>query len=268
MPRLRQIIFSACCLLTGCGYDSFEPLPPPTLDLPLPNCTIASVAAFYADRPCLINDNAIFDGYVTSSDRSGNFYRSFMLEDSSGAIEVAAGVSDLHNIYPVGQRVVIVADNLGLSSYNGVLQIGAGIDSWSLRVRSFASRVTLDRAIRRDTVNRPLPPAEVTIDRLTPRMCGRLVRIEALCIPPDTSLTWATGRRPNAAPQIGIHWLRTQSDSILVYTSGYASFADSLIPAGRMNITGILLRGRFGGISGGEHYALKMRDLNDVERCK
>lgn len=63
-------------------------------------------------------------GNVTTSDREGNFFRSFFIEDETGAVEIRAGLYDLHAVYRLGQQVTVVADSLTLGLTGGVLQLG------------------------------------------------------------------------------------------------------------------------------------------------
>lgn len=74
-------------------------------------------------------------GRITTSDRSGNFYKSFYIQDDANGpgIEIKVGRTSLHNDYKVGQTVYIFLDGLAVGEYGfkdgkyggqGTIQIG------------------------------------------------------------------------------------------------------------------------------------------------
>ncbi len=74
-------------------------------------------------------------GRITTSDRSGNFYKSFYIQDDANGpgIEIKVGRTSLHNDYKVGQMVYISLDGLSVGEYGfksgkyggqGTIQIG------------------------------------------------------------------------------------------------------------------------------------------------
>lgn len=74
-------------------------------------------------------------GRITTSDRSGNFYKSFYIQDDANGpgIEIKVGRTSLHNDYKVGQMVYISLDGLAVGEYGfkdgkyggqGTIQIG------------------------------------------------------------------------------------------------------------------------------------------------
>ena len=66
------------------GYDQPEEVPYPDIKA---NISIAAVKAMYVDKPVHIEKNLVIGGQVTSSDQSGNIYRSMYIQDATGAIE-------------------------------------------------------------------------------------------------------------------------------------------------------------------------------------
>ena len=104
---------AAALLAAGCGYDDFGEPHPADETAPLPNMSVATLRERCAVGPVAFSGSGVvLSGYVTTSDRADNFYRMLMLEDNSGAVEVCAGLYDLHNDYPVGCRLTLSADGL------------------------------------------------------------------------------------------------------------------------------------------------------------
>ena len=230
----------------------------------LPDADLALLREHFYGDPFVVQEDLTVGGYVVSDDRAGNFFRSFIIDDGSGAVEIRAGFYDLHAYCQRGRRIVIHARGLAVGMYNGVVQLGAGVNDWSAyRVEEFGSRVLLDRCMERDTLFREVPPLEPGIGGLEERYCGRLVRIAEVCRS-GGPVTWADTGAESGMPATGTVWFRDAAgDSVAVVTSGYASFAGDTVPAGRATLTGILMYGKFGGTR--EVFALKLRDGNDVE---
>ena len=116
---------AAALLAAGCGYDDFGEPHPADETAPLPNMSVATLRERCAVGPVAFSGSGVvLSGYVTTSDRADNFYRTLMLEDNSGAVEVCAGLYDLHNDYPVGCRLTLSADGLTAALDDGLLRIG------------------------------------------------------------------------------------------------------------------------------------------------
>lgn len=266
--RLKYWFIAVSAMLLGaCGYDKLEIGPEENDgDRTLPNLRIGDLRGFYKGKPLRVNRNIVVAGYVTATDRSRNFYRTFLIEDETGAVEIRAGLYDLHNIYHEGQRVVVRAEGLTLGADREVMQLGLAApagSSW--QTGYFGHRLVMDRYISRDSVVRVPDPLPVGLSGLSCDLCGRLVRIENLTA--DTpGESWGGGLSSVGTPQTGYRCFRdADGDSIYVETSGYASFADHAVPGGELSVTGILFRGkRFGN----DCYMLKFREENDVETSR
>lgn len=251
----------------SCGYDRFGELSPSVKEDVSANARLDLLMQKYSGAAYTVADDLVFAGWVTANDFSGNFFRTFIIQDRWGAVEIDAGFYDLHNEYPVGQRVVVRAKGLAAGQYNGVIQIGRTVNPYSsYRVESFSHPAVMGGYI---SVNGIEPgavnPETREISSLTASDCGKLLKIEDLLLHEDErGSTWAFPGDSTTDPQEGV---RTFSDSeeniVAVVTSGYAGFAGEYIPEGTVSLTGILMYGKFGASK--ERFALKLRDLKDVE---
>ena len=90
----------------GCDYDRFDPPEPHPADVPVPTMSIATLRSLYKGDPVSVTGkrSVVVSGNVTTSDREGNFFRSFFIEDETGAVEIRAGLYDLHAVYRLGSR--------------------------------------------------------------------------------------------------------------------------------------------------------------------
>lgn len=273
----RGIILLLGLCLFGCGYNRFDDYTPAEI-MPLPEKTtdIASLRLLYAGSRIDVTDDLVVVGRVTTSDRAGNFFRTFMIEDATGALEIRAGLYDMHRIYPVGTRVAVKLRGMSLGFDQSVLQAGARpLPSSYYSTEYLGNRAIVDRYVVRGGVGEPPVPAVTTIAALNEGMCGRLVRIEGLRLagatpgagdPGDIPVTWAIpSPGKGIAPSYGYRKFKDpKGDSLLVVSSGYAAFAAATIPSGGHTITGILSHGTVSGTYGRNVYMLRIRDLDDV----
>jgi hypothetical protein len=95
-------------------------------------------------RPVRIDSNIILSGVINADDRTGNFYKQLVLQDSTGGIRLRVNATGLYNDYPIGRRVFIKCKGLYLYNYLGTLELGSYIDT---PARSRASEAYLHTGI-------------------------------------------------------------------------------------------------------------------------
>ncbi len=256
---MKRLLTATLLLLlcTGCGEHDFEA----PADLPVsmaPTLTIAQLQARHRSGLLALTEDEVIGGVVTASDGSGNFYRSFIVEDATGALEVMAGLYDLHALYPEGRVVYVSLKGLTLGVSDGVYQLG--LDE-GYRAGYLNHPALLDRHIFRGGWNTDFRPAIVSIPQLTDNWTGRLVTIYGLTLNGAGTATWATpeGDSFTGYPlEKDVRATDPQGNRVYIYTSGYADFAGEAIPPGPLAITGIVLKED-------KNFRLKMREQRDVE---
>ena len=249
----------------SCDYDRFNAPNQKPNSVPVTTMDIAALRTFYQDDPVWVvgQRSVVVSGYVTTSDQAGNFYRSFFIEDETGAVEIRAGLYDLYATYRLGQQVTVVADSLTLGMTNGVLQLGLGSAAYETDYMNH--RVVVDKHLFRGERFEEVNPRPVKAGQLNEEWLGTLVRFDGVHLDGGVDTTWALPASLSASgvPQSAYLKFRDEkSDSIYVVTSGYASFAGETVPTEAVSVTGILMQGK---VNGKLVYQLKMRDLNDVE---
>ena len=94
----------------------------------------------YSTWGWVISEDLWLKGRITTSDRSGNFYKSLYIQDSPDGpgIEVKIGKNSLYNEYKLGQEIYINLDGLCVGEYGwksgdyygeGMVQIGVADES-------------------------------------------------------------------------------------------------------------------------------------------
>ena len=149
------------------GYDQPEEVPYPDIKA---NISIAAVKAMYVDKPVHIEKNLVIGGQVTSSDQSGNIYRSMYIQDATGAIEIKIGKSSLYNDYRPGQWVFVKLDGLTLGTYEGMLQIGLDDPSGEYETAYIDVQRMIDLHVFKGKIDTPVQPivlseSEILLDQ-------------------------------------------------------------------------------------------------------
>lgn len=255
MLRLKFVLLALS--LTSC-YDSFvtpdgseREVPPPS------NCDIADLHARYYGQTVPIREPIVVRGRVTSDDRAGNFYRTLVIQDRTGGIEIMAGPSDLHTSYPIGYSITVIAQGLALGERYGVLRIGLPPLAGDLLPDYIGPQALLDRHVIRGDGPQPVFPLPIRLSELSEKHCGMLVEIPGLTLQPDAEL-------PDGAPQCWAGYRLFTDDAgneLRTYTSDYARHAQISVPEGRVTLRGILQYGPAGSTAA--CYQLKMRDADD-----
>lgn len=256
MDRIARIARWAACLLllAGIGCDrACEPLAEAAATLPPATTSIAELRRLYPGKPVRIGEAIVVHGTVTTSDRAGNFYRSFAVEDDGAALEVVCGTDESHNRYPAGCRVALKLANTALGRSRGVLQLGLRPAAYGEGVEPFAAQTVLDGVVVRGAAAgvpaaRFLDPSE-----LNESLCGCLVTVAGMRYvrqEQEEDAVWSGYRR----------FENERGGCIYTYTSPYARFADDPLPRGAVALTGML---QYGKRPDGDGYMLKLRDETD-----
>ena len=137
------------------------------------NTTIAELKALYKGSAMKIDDDIIISGLITTSDVSGNIYRSFFIQDETGAIEVKIGKSSLYSDYKLGQRIWVKCEGLTLGNYGrrsnegeGMLQLGCEDPSGEYETAYIDIQYLINTHIFKGAVETPVAAEAMTEDQL------------------------------------------------------------------------------------------------------
>jgi hypothetical protein len=238
-------------LLAGCekSYDEPAERTPATMQ---PNMTIAQLKALYAGSPTTVNNpDAIVAGRVISTDKYGNFYRTFYIQDETGGIEIKTGKTTLYNSYKIGQEIYIKPHHLCLGAYGRMVSLGLPSPDTKYQNTWIDVPMLINSCIFAGEMQTPVAPVEIlsTADMTDARMGTWVILKNATYRRGSPAGLWAKKDDPNItddAAAYGEHvFTLSNGGDITVRTSGYAKFADTPLPfsAGtKVNITGVLTR--------------------------
>lgn len=163
--------------------------------------TIKELKAMYKDGPVKITDDLVIKGQVTTSDASGNFYKSFYIQDETGGIEIKVGKNGLYNDYLLGQTVYVDCEDLTLGMYGyksgnyggmGMAQLGFSDPSGSYETSYMEIPLLIDAHVLRGNPSElhPVTPAVITsasqlpnpktATQATSKLIGSMVTLKGL----------------------------------------------------------------------------------------
>jgi hypothetical protein len=126
-------------------------------------------------------------------DRTGNYYKTIVIQDSTGGIEIKFSNGYLYNRYPVGRKIYIRCKGLMLTDYNNLIQMVGG----TVEENGQFSEIGVTENQERDNfvrgfLGQPLTPKIVSVSQLNPSLVSTLITIEGVQFTKaDTAQTWA-----------------------------------------------------------------------------
>ena len=256
------VAISFMLLVVGCHNG--EDIALQSVTLPEATTTIAKLRSYASSHKAVtIQNQVVVKGRITSSDRSGNFYRSMTVEDATGGLELLIAQYNLDALYPEGLEVALVLQGCAMQCRYGVLQVGAPAPSYeSFGVCEIETRQRVDEVVVRSLDAEPIAPKRRRVGELKEDDCGTLVRIDSLVLVASTSVdTLASEGLDMACWQRYAMFRDSRGDTLVVYTSEYADYALTPIPLDSLSITGIVQYGQYP--SRGDYYQIKMRYAQD-----
>lgn len=251
-------MIAAILILIACNKKFDEP---PVYNGPdaKPNLSISALRSMHFNGNFeKIIDDYIIEGIVIADDRKDNFYKSIVVQDSTGGITIRMDGFGLYNDYPVGRKVFIKLKDLWLGDYGKMIQLGAGIDrSDSLYPELTGIPVPLfDRFLLKGSLQNTITPLPVTIDQLGDSLQSRLILLK------DMEFATADTGKPyaDAINKLSVNNIvkSCSGGSVYLRTSGFANFAAVKTPRG--NGTIIAVYSVFGTAK-----QLLIRDTSDVQ---
>ncbi len=243
--KLSKIISLTAVLLytatfTSCVKDEVDEPPAFGTDPAITvNKTIAQLKALYTGTFMQIDSNYVIKGVVVGDDHSGNFYKSIVIQDSTGGINIQLDQSGFYTSYKVGRNVFVKCRGLVLGDYNGLVQLGGYIDNSSPtpavgRIpQSLISNHLIGGAWNQPYATKIVYNFSTDLSNTADQ--NKLVRLEGVHFA-DPCLTWAdlVGQTSGNRDLIDAY-----GNTVTVRTSNFASFAAQLIPGSTGDVIGV-----------------------------
>ena len=201
----------------------------------------------------LIDKPMMIKGYITGNDISGNLYQQVALQDETGAILVDINAGGLHGYLPVGQEILIDLNGLYIGGYGKQAQIGGIYTNLKTGATSVGKmdRPTwqkhfklLDEADASNVEAEEFDLTKATDATYLEENAGKLMTIRKVKFnSANGKNVWAANdETTNQTLKNAITGQWISSNTVVVRTSGYARFANAILPDGAYDITGIFTR--------------------------
>ena len=262
----KLICFVVFLLMNSCEPEEFSiPLPEDSETSIVSNTKIDVIKSIllqsgdtYYQFP--VEDNAVFEGYVISSDETGNFYKSLIVQDKienpTCGIEILIDKSDLFTLYNPGRKVFIKLAGLTISQNNGNFFLGyLNLNQVVSIPESF-----IHKHVIRSLQIEQIQPNKIGINEFDQLKINTLVQLNNVQFRRDELGKSYAGE---IFDQYSGEREIVQCDnelSTFVSTSSYANFRAHIIPNGFGNISGILRKDYYG-----EKYVLVVNNLSQID---
>lgn len=189
-----------------------------------------------------ITQDVVVSGVVVMDDRSGNYYKKFVIQDETGGLEINLDQNNIYNDYPVGRKIYLKCKGLTMGIYGGMIQLGYGLDERQSVVPipftmadNFVVKANYPNNIKVDTLN---------FDDLS-NVSGNAARLNTLVAIRNVQFTEnnadVTYAAANATTNRRIEGCGAATNSVdfAIRTSNYSRFQPVKTPTGSGVIVGI-----------------------------
>lgn len=260
-------LFMIGSFMSSCVHDDDYAVPEVQGDEPVVtvNTTIVSIKKMYRGyEPVKVEtgpdskEPMYIEAYVISSDESGNFYKSLIVQDapesSKAGISISTDVTDLYTKYNPGRKIYFRVDGLYIGQYAGLPTLGIlnGNEVGRIAREDFESR------IKRSLETFVLIPNVISVAEANDKdRLNTLIKFEEVQFPEGLAGIEHFGNPTN---NYGVNRLVEDCDknTIFLRTNGYADFKNLVLPKGKGSLTGIL------SIFNND-FQVFIRDISDVQ---
>lgn len=261
---IKQIFLAVLAMFTvaSCVHDDDYDAPETICSTGLTsNTTIQELKSLYAGMPIEITEDLVVEGFVSSSDESGNIYKTLYiqnaLENPTQGLTISLDKGNTYAMYPLGSKVYVNLKGLYLGEYGGVVQLGSlsqTDDQGNPRFGRIPASEVESRISKACNEGGTITPLTVSLNSLNDNLIGTLIKIEDVQVD-DKFLceTCALDERT-----LNVDLKSCSGAGILLRNSGYASFADEFLPTGKGSVVAVL--SKFGS-----DYQLYINSINDMD---
>lgn len=229
------------------------------------NINFSELEGLLGDGAVQIQEDLVLEGYVISSDKSGNFFGVLYLQDAPAnpvhGLVIEMDFRESHLFFDVGSRVLVKLKGLYLGKSGETLKLGGTFTSFgNVSVGRLPGLKVMEHVFLSCDGLTEIQPTKIIIPEIENATVNTLVQLEALEFL-EEELGQSFGLPEEETERI----LKDCAENELtLLNSGYADFQAEILPEGNGSITGILVKD-------GKQLQLVIRDLEDIdftqERC-
>lgn len=236
-PQNKLLIICAfVSLLFGCG----EPNPTPEFDdQPYGIVSISHLKTMAGNEPHTITEDISIEGYVVANDLYGEYYKSIVICDESGGIEISVDTRQTARIFPGAAKVTVHCTSLTIGNYDGRVVLGAKSNEYGIgriEEKDFARFFLIDKLSPK-----AIEPTQLTIDAISAKDIGNYIEIADVSFYEADGQKWCdTDPVTDEAKTTTRQLIDSHGNTLLVRTIAQCSYATEQLPSGRGRIRGIV----------------------------
>lgn len=239
--------------------------------------SISDVKALYisGSNPVKIPSNIIVKGYVVSSDKTGNYFREFYMQDAPenpiSGIKITLNLTNSYNKFNFGREIYVRLKGLYLGETNfgdGVVTIGGKIKTSDTREIESITLKQLAKHIYRSPITEVIVPKLIEPTEVEKSNIGVFVKLRNALFSEDLkgksyvdpTEDFDTKRKIQICKGLGFV-------DLFLETSSFADFSNNSLPEGGGEINAVISKD-----FGGDFFVLVLNSVEDVNmndtRCK
>ncbi|WP_340066242.1 DUF5689 domain-containing protein [Ascidiimonas aurantiaca] len=257
---IQPFVWLVLLVCQSCVEDEFKP--PSRLcgeDLPQVNATIEQIKGLYRGEIVRIQEDLVIDGYVTSTDKAGNFFGTLHFQDSpvapSQGFQIEIDLRDMHLFFDKGQKVTLKLKGLYLGQSGGIHKLGGLFPNagGSLSIGRLPATLVHEHVFASCEDIAAITPTITPVEELDDTMLNTLVTVTGVEVSPEAlCLPFAEPKESSERP-----FQSCEGGQITLVNSGFSDFQSAPMPTGSGSVTGVLGKS-------GSRYQLTIRDLQDI----
>lgn len=229
-------------VLTSCVHDDNYNAPDSSGNCQDLTATITLAAAKNLAQNTTITTDDVIEGYVSSTDQSGNIYKTIYIQDdptnpTQGFVLSVDAVSTYAS-YPQGAKVYVKLKGLAMGTYGGVKQLGYMDNGTFGRI---PEKMVPTNIVKSCTAKVTITPKVMTLADMktaNDQYIGCLVKVQNAEF--DAKVLCSNFAPDGYTVDRQINDPTTSATTRVVRNSGYASFANQKLPSGKGDFIGIL----------------------------
>ena len=247
------IAFISLCTVMSCVKDDDYELPDNKKVLPAFAGKVVSFSDVASRTTTSIKnysaDEAI-EGYVISSDEGGNFYKKIYIqnENKTQALSVALDKSGIYTEFPIGAKVQLRLKGLTTQLNNAITEVGykiyknekSGRESVGSMAEAIYKTHLYDMGGERKTLA-SLAKEVTSIETVkNNEHVGQLITLKGVHFPNEVVGKTMYDKNKDLGGATNYKLTDANGKTIDFRTSSYAKFKDEKVPAGTLDVTGVL----------------------------
>mgnify|MGYP000331901683 CR=1 FL=1 len=239
---IKFFMLATAFVLTSCVHDDNYNAPDSSGNCQDLTATITLAAAKNLAQNTTITTDAVIEGYVSSTDQSGNIYKTIYIQDdptnpTQGFVLSVDAVSTYAS-YPQGAKVYVKLKGLAMGTYGGVKQLGYMDNGTFGRI---PEKMVPTSILKSCTAKVTITPKVMTLADMktaNDQYIGCLVKVQNAEF--DAKVLCSNFAPDGYTVDRQINDPTTSATTRVVRNSNYASFANQKLPSGKGDFIGIL----------------------------